>query len=314
MNKDKISSWIRPHTLRIGDEVIIVRSEFLQNPSHPELIGERGIITAFADKSICRWWEPQMKKKAGFYEDVVYPVVTFPDGSSRHIWTYMLELIDRRAYQERVRQLAATHSKYFPGIGSLGKYISPLPDTAICEGDIVRLKSGARQPTRAIAGWVMDNKDAFLVGWLSYRVPGDIVESRNQRPSFSLSDRFRRKMEDGWNEDELELVARGNFWREEHGQPLRFSGLEDAASFLCDTNRVQFVRSSKKVVAWGSLYAAMTQVKRGRGHGILRNKAFTGWSTNVWYRVVRFSDESLGNAIRNMTLGEGFLIPNREDE
>ena len=235
-----------------------------------------------------------------------------------------LEVVDKVAYTDRIRNLEEQY-KEFPLSDSrcspstyYGDCIGPLPELSIWEGDVVRIKEGAKQPEKLKAGWVLDNKNCYTVSWLSFRTENSIGDSRDAAPCFSLADKFCMHSEGSWTESQLELVTRGNLWRISHGEPLHESTtLQEKAKFLLDARKdIEFVRHPNGGLGWTWLYDAMTQLAEGRGHGIIFKSFWDGMgSTSEWYEVIRFTNENdkwFTDTIKRMTLESGFLI-SRED-
>lgn len=301
--------WHHPYALEIGDLVAYI----IENDSvyrHPKE-GLVGKIVGFPDDSVCRWWSFKSKKNPGFYEDRRYPLVSF-GRELFNIHASQLKVVDQSTYNKRVSSLL----EIYPAdtSGPKEKYVASLPDLNIWEGDVVRIRNGAKQPTRASAGYVLGHKNAFLISWLHFPVvlskQSVRVESKDAPPIFSLANQFNQDNEDGWHENELELISRGNIWRQAHGEGFHPNiSPEEKASFLCQSNQVEFIDPPEKGHVWSKLFNAMLQVENGLGHGIMRFEDGIGWDSTVWFRVVRFADEGLGNLIKNMTLSEGFLIP-----
>ena len=212
----------------------------------------------------------------------------------------------------------ARHRAEHPEFNGYGPRLCDLPETDIWEGDVVTLESRVttKLPTdhrgKPFSGGFSDNDEAFVVGWVSYHERfGDLTESLDHLPLFSLSDRLFQRSSGRYKGFELRLVERGNLWRRAHGELPSFRDLAEEAAFAVRVREIEERRHVGFTDRAAGRIAAAKLVEAGEGDGILYYSVFEG--SGDGYTIVRFIDRSLGERVREATLTSAFEIPSADE-
>lgn len=101
----------------------------------------------------------------------------------------------------------------------------------------------------------------------------------------------------------LELVSRGNVWREAHGQTLVFRSLREEAAFASGMGQREEVRNPKSGLYDWTLEEVLAAIEDGLVDGF--HNATIPFNWNATISAVRFTDRDLGERLRAETL-KGF--------
>ncbi len=191
------------------------------------------------------------------------------------------------------------------GMARILIYSGPLPETPFWEGDCVKLKSMSRRADPK--GWTVKeidydsppNTDDYV-----YRITSTRPELRQEY----------------WGAG-LELLARGNLWKMEHGEPTSFESIEDEAAFyktlemsrnvtdVYATEQMRLASSTEfnNAKEERSFYASMTAtfseaiaaLRSGKADEMkLKDK------TKMTYAVIKYDNEEFGSRMRAHTLAK----------
>lgn len=185
----------------IGEEVIVTRT------------GEIAKIVGFNE----RWVHPGrvIPSKPGMYVDWDYPIIELSSGSQLDT-KYLFDPVP--AANGRIR--GATNLVWLeplPGMAPQHRsdvWLRDLPDTAFWHGDLVSLPDGRQGAIHNI--WYSCINGNSRGDWKAY----DVLDPDG--------DNFKKL---SFEEKELSLVKRGNFYRHHHGQHLEFPELVDEVVF-----------------------------------------------------------------------------------
>lgn len=210
---------------------------------------------------------------------------------------YDIQFVDPNLAAQRLAEYHAFSSDYmarqthFENIVRVGD----LPETAFWEGDTVLITNGRfddeyRQNLHTqITGieWYWDNRP-YRVRWI------DPVTGKDAGCGTSYI-----------NEADLSLIARGNVWREAHGEPLIFRDIREEAAYASGTGRTEEVRNpANELYSW-TKDEALVAIKHNIADGFSLSAGFFGSGTSI--NVIRFTDRDLGERIRAETLN-GFGV------
>lgn len=305
------TSWRLRHLLRAGDAVTVLDNDeswrdrsYSLGRNHPT--GATGVVVGFSVKSIGRfayWWSTL---KPGMYIDNEWVFVRIGESEVRHLRARHLQLqqdvLDIRLAEHRILQ---PDYSFVPG-----PFLRDLPETMFWEGDLVRLKDwkNIKEPGFA-PGSFQRHPDAYTVGSISWiRNRGDITETFDAYPKYTLEDRFYLKSASAYMDFQMELVERGNVWRLAHGEQPIFEDLAEEAIFHLLTRRTKIIKRT-----FGGHEVARNVLEgQSRGHGLRYWYEFEGWSSDYGFEVIEFQDEDLAARLRKATLEEGFLIPSKD--
>ncbi len=324
--------WRHRHLLQVDDKVRVRIDPFFPKPEGQYPVGATGEIVGFGLKSICRT-ATFYHQPPGMYLEPEWPFVRFGTAVIRNIRSNSLELIDEAEYARRLERSQSEN----PRQQTLrGAFVSDLPDTEIWEGDIVRPKPnygrGKNDKPKKLKkyGLIPGLPDAYMVTYMSFHKPGEIIESLDEYPRFSIGDRFLRTSKDGFLDYDLELVERGNFWRRAHGEPLVFKDLAEESFWAWMVGEVEYVPAppvprkpwekdyssswspdlqKEEAAKWYDERAALACVQDGNGHGLQTHRVLCE-GLEIWHNVLRFKNEDLGRRVAEAT-ANGFLVPSK---
>lgn len=161
-------------------------------------------------------------------------------------------------------------------------YSGPLPETPFWEGDRVKLKSVSSRADPE--GWVVreidydspPNTDDYV-----YRITSTRPELRHEY----------------WG-DGLELLARGNLWKMEHGEPMSFAGIEEEGLFYKSLGMSDKIRHPMDGIDLAFDFPQAIQVLRAGGADQMkvRNKSRPD------YILIKYDNEEFGERMRAHTL------------
>ncbi len=171
--------------------------------------------------------------------------------------------------------------------------VGDLPETKFCELDIVKIVShfGKPQPTVEI---------------------GMITNIRYNDPHSQFAYGIQRLTEDGAetggsyyaiSEEDLELVERGNLWKELNGDPLTFKDINEEASFEKGRGRAKEVRNPANGLYKWSLDELLTAIENGIVDALTVSQV--PFSQRMSDHGYKFDNADLGARLRAETL-KGF--------
>ncbi len=286
--------------------------------------GFPGVIAGFSFHTFGRLQSPNAVRfrAPGLYTSLQYPYVRFADGRITSIDANHLHNRTARGREGGMRcSLPQPH--YL-----VGERMCDLPETYLWEGDTVRISkvyAKGRSVRQLASEQIPGHPDAFRIMHVRFSRGTDLRESMNNEPHFSLTNRlfqYGLTTEEGqgrdsyWPESGLELVERGNLWRQFQGQPLVFGDLQEEATFFAFTRAFDEVTPQRVYNQYGermdedfiSLEEARRLVQDGRGHGIVADFFEKEKALIESHIVLRFHDESLGQRVARATLDNGFFI------
>lgn len=263
--------------LKIGDKVFfkVDRDRRAMTNTYKDIPdGTIGVVCGFYD-AIRSWGrESAYLKEPGTYWSKGAASVRLEDGLIITGCGNEIELVDydeklRRDTKNRDARNCFIHEEIFLG---------ELPPTEFWEGDKVE--------------WTRDGDIATVV---VVRINYDQLHS-GERALYTV-----RHPEESWqtNADvgELKLIERGNIWKEEHGEKLQFSSLQEEAAYAKSRGRAKEVLNPRTDIYSWTLEEALAYVAAGDAHEIIiehRQKIF----------VYRFDDHRLGRRVAEATLAK----------
>lgn len=331
MRMDSARIWaLHPYALRIDDEVVVTndgvkvfrRGRFgVRETESMGLWGLQAKVVGYALEHVGRWQAREKRVRPGFHHSPYFPQLRFPREGRGFLplgveETYIhfsgVMLVDQKEYRRRLAELheaCERRERINPDY-----FVCELPETSFWEGDWVRVRDGVGAGKRRLPAG-----EAFMISGMDYRLdmmrpasepppeekPFCYLQSPQQTPRYQLADRFLMNGGSYWNAEELELVARGNFWRQANGEPLAFMGLDEEAFFFCESGACEIIEHRNSC----DLATAVARLKETNGHGLRYENEFIDWGSHQWWEIVRFKDENLGRRVREATLKDGFVIP-----
>ena len=214
----------------------------------------------------------------GLYENRCYYTVITKDGKEVNIGDFHLEYDhSNRPYHN-------------------GNRLGDLPKTDLVELDLVRLTNRSEKPLTRIVD-------------IEYHQIGETTIQGTPWPIYTV------KYEDGSGTtsvafENCELIERGNCWKEENGEPLVFSSLEDEANYASQRRRYTEVRNPiYGNYRWDNKEQQLDALEKRIGHGLHgSNTPMIGASVSV----IKFHDETLGEKVRQFTLKNFNKTTNRQ--
>lgn len=308
------------HLLRVGDSVRVHNTDLYDKKRSDDFEGKRypggrdGVIVGYHVKSVSRFGRSR-DLSPGIYQHPEWPLVRVGNWEVRQIRATYLSL-PKALFKERL----ALHRSQHPEFDRHGPRLCDLPETNIWEGDVVvpRPYHYLKPPSyndKPFLGGFPDHPKAFVVGWMNFcGNPGDLTESLDHPPRYSLSDRLFRRSGGSYYDSQLDLVERGNLWRRAHGEPTAFRDLEEEAVFALNVGETSEVKHTGAYTCVKmAREVAVKSVESGEGDGIKFYSDFYGWDSGEGYTILRFTDRSLGERVREATLSAGFQVPSSDD-
>lgn len=201
---------------------------------------------------------------------------------------YARRVEERRARYARLRE-QGEESPFL----SEKEFLRELPETEFYEGDkVVIVRPGEHF-----------DKETGTVSRIEYSA----IESGRTRDDGSpwpiydvhLDSGGTVSMEESW----IELLERGNIWKEFHGEELVFSSLMEEATYHKRMGRAQEIRNPKDGYYTFTKDEALDAIESGIGHSIAVGGGLFGCGPTT--SVYRFDDEELGGRVAAETL-KGF--------
>jgi hypothetical protein len=235
----------------------------------------------------------------GIYEANGVAMIDWDDGSS-DVSGWAHELADKAEYKRRLDAYHAIKDKPF-GYGENVIKVGELPETKFYELDIVRILNGFEDMTDrgygariAAVEWGWKKEDGLSV----YRV--EWIDKNGE---------YARAGHTYMNDSQLELVERGNVWKEFHGEPLIFKDLREEIAFAQGMGRYKEVRNpASNLFSWTGR-EAIEAVRDGIADGFSLAGAFLGVPPRP--SLHKFEDRDLGERVRQATIAgfEGVVDP-----
>lgn len=203
---------------RIGDRVAILIDQETRGWTSGQYKhlpdGKEGVIIGF-NRNIRYVNRNQVyKDKPGVYMSNGSSIVKWNDGGNNNMSAHHIGPVDQLVIEERRKDTA--YKEAF----DTNTYIKPLPVIEYYEGDTVRIITE-------------EVKDVVITGIDYYRIGEFCNDGITPMPIYDVkaagtdSGPMTRVRET----DIVELVARGNYWKLEHGQPLEFNDIQDKIHF-----------------------------------------------------------------------------------
>lgn len=198
-----------------------------------------------------------------------------------------LRLADEDAYKARIKEF--THKSQLP---DYLEYIRDLPPTPFWEGDKVRCSKHGNEYASEI----------FIINSIRYLDINELNLFGEPSNPYSLYHR-----EEDWtmgaNENELELIERGNIWRYLNNEELKFDSLSEEANFFLNLGHVDEV---KTIGEWTKT-KVLEAIAKGKADGFKVIRAIM--DIPPYIIALKFHNEDLGKRVAKATL-EGFNISN----
>lgn len=310
--------WRRRHVLMLtfGDTLHVIEDR-LQSKSYDgfnnhDLVGREVTLVGFAVRAWPRTRARIEGGRPGYYLDRSHAYVK-DRGTVRRVPTRLLRFPEA-VWQERLEQHRAT----IPALPEPEpEFVGELPDTGFWEGDLVTIKPLRYLPPlkKVPFGTFPEHPEAVMIAGARYQHFRDVVDHMGAEPTFSVTSHLSQIREGEYLTFQLNLVARGNLWREAHGEPLVFHDLaEEALFFLHQAKVVGEVRI--RVNSSAELELASNQaremIRLGRGHAFRWGWDLSGCGTDDSCVIYEFQSAELGARLRTATLEQGFRIPGDE--
>lgn len=249
--------------------------------------GTEGVIIGFYEALSYTGRIGSRINEPGVYHRRGAAIVWLPDGQKYQTGTSELELVDREENDRRLAEFRALqksdpnwHEKEYTRIGDL-------PELPFWEGDVVR----------------DDHWGEVEINRIDYHQIGQKRNDKSPMPIYGV------KLKDGGTSvcqnNEPQLVSRGNVWKYYHKEPLSFGGVEEEAAFYTWIGRTKDIKNPRTDnYAW-TKDEVLAAIKRGDAHAF---QVTSGLSRSLPFeRAIRFIDEDVGERVRKATL-EGFGI------
>lgn len=310
--------WGRRHELMLafGDRLQVIedphRTKSDDFSGGRDLVGREVTLVGFAVRARSRTQARTKGVQPGYYLERSYAYVN-DRGTVRMARTHLLRFPEA-VWQERLEQHRAT----LPVLPEPEpEFVAELLDTGFWEGDLITIKFRRFVPSlkKVPLGTFREHPDAVMIAGTRYQFFKGAVDNIGAEPKFSVTSHLSRIEEGEYFAFELELVARGNLWREAHSEPLVFHDLaEEALFFLHQAKYVGEVRI--RVNSSAELELASNQaremIRQGKGHAFRWGWDLSSCGTDDGCVIYEFQNEELGARLRAATLEQGFRIPGDE--
>ena len=260
----------------INDRVkIIVPKENREWGYNPCPDNSEGIIQSFSEITTSRV-NCYPVHPPGVYENRYWMNIKLDSGELINIGEHCVReidpLIDKRPYIE-------------------GKFLRPLPDLFLWEGDIVTTNPG---------GWLSRYSELMIVN-IEYDHISWVRDDGSMFPIYLVSESF----DFGWHtcldKNQLTFVRRGNVWKFYHNEPIVWDSLEDECNFHMRIGKTEEVRNPKNSLYIWELDDALDAIEDGTVDGFKMG----GFFSIKKIRAHKFLDPELGSRVRKDTL-KGF--------
>lgn len=168
-------------------------------------------------------------------------------------------------------------------------FVEPLPDLPLWEGDVVRLDR-----------WAGRYEECCITS-IHYEYIGKFCDDGiTPMPLYSVSPLGHEGISTSVREDDLELIRRGNYWKEAHGEPLEFADLKEEGEFAKSMGHAHEMRNPSCGLYKWYIDEALAAVHSGIAHGIVVNSSIMGLGPSI--SVYVFDDKELGKRVAKATL------------
>lgn len=277
----------------IGDDVTIkVPADSRGWGYNPAPDGTKGTIIGF--ETIDYGYTCNFGKKPGVYLNGSWPKVQLETGNVISISSFYVEL-KPGLFEARRNAYWSLSDDERHALGEKDR-VGNLPDTKLWPGDKVR---GINDQIQSL---IQPGKELVIsrinYGWMhSKRNDGSPM------PFYEVSDELMGGWHVSANDDELELIERGNVWKYHHNEPTQFADLEEEGKFFKLLGHTSDVRNpSNGLYSW-TLEEALEALRNGTAHGITVSGGMFG--SNPITGVIKYRDEELGKRVAETTL-KGF--------
>lgn len=232
-----------------------------------------------------------------FYEPGIYEVdgvaiIEWDNGSTAvDGWSHHME--DTNEYNRRFK--AYHETKHTAGSDENAVRLGDLPETKFWEGDIVKaIIPFSHELNRLRVSSIQWHWDKDARGWCYH------VEWVNEDNSYA-------RMGSTYLHDvELELIERGNVWREAHGEELNFNDFSEKVSFEKLMGRYKEVRNpASNLYSW-SKDEVLKAIKDGIVDGFSMPNGLFGGDPKI--QAVRLTNREIGEQLRKETINGFGLI------
>lgn len=277
--------------LRVGDEVTItIPKEKRSWDYNPCPDGTRGRILRFSETYYGRLRNTGLEP--GIYVNRAYVQLRLEDGRWHWENASHFTSVDTAAYDERL----AAHLAQVASTGQLPapKFLRPLPETPVWEGDFVRIK-GVSLAEYGYKPQHPYGPDVWQVKTIHYWALED-----KTGPNYDVSGGLWEGMQMSVNAGQMTLVERGPVWKQFHGGALTFDSLAEEARFFAALGHTTEVAKPDGLYDW-TLDEAIRAIEQGRAHGLsVRGEFLVADGGTI--SVQRFRDEELGARVAKATL------------
>lgn len=240
MNTQKFETFILSNCVRIGDKVAVLVDQEARGWASslykhlPD--GREGVVIGF-DRNIYYVNRNQVyKDKPGTYMSNGCPIVKWnDDGSNDRMSAHHIGPIDQSLID--IRRQDKTYKKAF----DTNTYTGPLPSLPYWEGDIIRTKEPIfRNHDEEFQDLVITSIDYYRINEFCNDgvTPMPIYDVRVAGMENSPMTRIRQ-------DDIVEIVERGNYWKHEHGEPLEFKDIQEKLSFYNSIGETKEIRNPR---------------------------------------------------------------------
>ena len=324
-------------TLKVGDEIVITDKQAKVFFKHPHMegvfesneyggcFGLIGTIVGYAPDVVDRYRASDCYKAPGFYTDHIFPQIEFSrlmdkpfaDPENKiYIYAEDLMMTDQKEYRSRMDTLFAGYSNKAFGESTIPKnsFLCNLPDTKFWEGDFVHVRDDIDMGKRTLPKPDEFGRGTAMVGGLNFSLHKThdkkfekycSLQLPTQTPRYFLSDRFNISGNQYWFENELELVTRGHFWKQAHGETQIFPDLAEEMYFNMKARNAKCIKT-----IYNSKYADVIDFIRNNtdAHALYYKNEFIDWGSTDEYHIYKFYNADLARRAREATLN-GQAIP-----
>lgn len=213
----------------------------------------------------------------GAYNNYLYILVKWPDGSVSWLGAQDVEPYDMELYNNRLSEYINPQLSHKEKM--LKTRIGDLPNTHIWEGDYVSCP----------------RFNHIMVVNIDYDKL--VNDENNDSGIYIVSNSFS----ESWNavsgkRSETHLLCRGNIWNYYHGKEVFFKSVYDEADFFKLLGHFTELINPKTGGYTWLLDEALTAIKTGYGHSIISGDKY---NTHSGISVIKYDNQSLGERITN---------------